>query len=289
VPVVVLPLVRQGGRLAGLSTPYTSRFRPIAAPGASDAAMRRAGAAFGQVCRRFGPLRLDAMEPDCPGLAPLLAGLREAGMVALRFDHFANWHAEVPSCWAEYLASRPGALRATIRRRLASAARDPRLAFELIAGGPALAAGIAAYETVHAASWKPAEPFPGFTAALLPLAAEAGALRLGVLRRDGVPVAAQYWLVAGGTASVLKLAHAEAARAISPGTVLTALMIRRLIEDDAIRRLDFGRGDEPYKAGWTGTRRMRIGVVLCPLRHPAGIALLARHVAGRIAARLKTL
>ena len=37
------------------------------------------------------------------------------------------------------------------------------------------------------------------------------------------------WVLAGGTATVLKLAHDEAARSRSPGTVLTAAMIRGLL------------------------------------------------------------
>ena len=83
---------------------------------------------------------------------------------------------------------------------------------------------------------------------------------------------------------MLKLAHDEAARALSPGTVLTALMICRLIEHDGAVALDFGRSDDAYKAGWTGQRRLRIGVLLCPLRHPAGLAALARHALGRAVA-----
>ena len=57
--VALLPLQAQGGKLAGLSTPYTSRFRPAVAADADAAALRRA----------VGPLRLDALEPDWPGLA----------------------------------------------------------------------------------------------------------------------------------------------------------------------------------------------------------------------------
>jgi CelD/BcsL family acetyltransferase involved in cellulose biosynthesis len=102
-------------------------------------------------------------------------------------------------------------------------------------------------------------------------------------------MAAQYWVLAGGAATVLKLAHDEADRALSPGTVLTALMVRRLIEDDHASHLDFGRGDDAYKAGWTGQRRGRIGVLLCPPRHPAGMLALSRHFLGRFAATLKKL
>lgn len=288
--LALLPLQRCNGRLAGLSTPYTTYWRPLTAADATPAELHRAGAAFGRACRGAGPLRLDALDADWPGLAPLLAGLRVSGLVALRFAHFASWHTPLPADWPAYLAARPGELRETIRRRLAQAARTPSIACEVIEGGAALESGIAAYEQVYASSWKPPEPFPGFTAVLLPQAAGAGALRLGVLRRAGVPIAAQYWVLAGTpgarTATVLKLAHDEAARAVSPGTVLTALMIRRLIEQDGVTALDFGRGDDPYKAGWTGLRRERIGVLLCPPRHPAGLAALLRHAAGRLARRL---
>jgi CelD/BcsL family acetyltransferase involved in cellulose biosynthesis len=282
-PVALLPLQRTaGGRLAALTAPYTCLFRPLAATDADPAALLRAGRAFGIACRGAGPLRLDALDPDWPGLAPLLAGFRRAGLVPLRFAHFGNWHLDVAGLdWAGYLAGRPGELRETIRRRLARARRDPSVTFEMIADSAGLQPGLAAYEHVHAQSWKDPEPFPAFGPAFLRSVAAAGVLRLGVLRRGGVPVAAQYWTVTAGTATVHKLAHDEAARALSPGTVLTAMMLRHLLEQDHVTHLDFGRGDDAYKAAWTGQRRQRVGVLLCPLWHPAGAAALARHLIGR--------
>ena len=285
-PRVVLPLVRTGdGRLAGLASPYTSLFRPLVAADAASAEIEVAGRAFARVCRGSGTLLLEALDPDWPGLAPLLGGFRRGGMVALRFAQFGNWHTEVAGqTWEAYLAARPAALRNTIRRRLARAAA---IGFEIVTGGAGLESGIAAYEAVYARSWKPAEPFPHFPAALMRAAASAGALRLGLLRAGGAPVAAQLWVVAGGIATVHKLAHAEAARALSPGTVLTALMIRHLLAE-GVAGLDFGRGDDAYKAGWTGRRRQRVGVLLCAPWHPVGAAAIARHVAGRLARRFAT-
>jgi len=269
---------------AGLTSPYTSRFRPAVAAGIADAALRRAGAAFGRACRG-GVLRLDALEADWPGWPPLLAGFRRAGMLPLRFAHFGSWELDLGGMdWQGYLASRPGELRETIRRRLARAERDTSVGFALVDGAEGLAEAIAAYDAVYAKSWKPPEPFPGFGPAMLRAAAAAGVLRLGVLRRAGEPVAAQYWTVSDGVATLHKLAHDEAARALSPGTVLTALMLRRLIGQERVRRIDLGRGDDAYKAGWTGTRRQRIGVLLCPPWRPAGLAALARHGLGRLAA-----
>ncbi len=81
---------------------------------------------------------------------------------------------------------------------------------------------------------------------------------------------------------MLKLAHDEAYKPLSPGTVLTAAVIRSLIEEDGVTSLDFGRGDDPYKRDWTGERRRRIGLLgLNPLR-PVALRHLARHDAGRI-------
>jgi Acetyltransferase (GNAT) domain len=283
-PVALLPLQRAAdGKLSGLACPYTCAFRPLVAEGADAATLRRAGLAFGRACRAAGPLRLDALDPDWPGLMPLLGGFARAGMLSLRFAHFGNWHADVGGQdWPAYLAARPGELRETIRRRLARALRDPDIRFDLITDGHGLAAGLAAYEQVYAKSWKAPEPFLAFGPAYLRAAAAAGVLRLGVLRHSGTPVAAQYWCVTNGTARVEKLAHDEAARALSPGTVLTALMVRHLLDRDRVAELDFGRGDDAYKTGWTGQRRQRIGVLLCPPWHPAGAAALVRHATGRV-------
>jgi CelD/BcsL family acetyltransferase involved in cellulose biosynthesis len=284
-PAALLPLQRAAdGRLQGLTSPYTCVFRPLLAEGADPAG---AGRAFGAFCRGAGPLRLDALDPGWPGLPPLLAGLRRAGLVPLRFAHFGNWHLDLAGQdWAGYLAGRPGELRETIRRRLARAGRDASVTFDVVIDGTGLEAGIAAYEYVYTKSWKGTEPFPAFGPALLRAAAAAGVLRLGVLRQAGVPVAAQYWTVTGGTATVHKLAHDEAARKLSPGTVLTALMLRHLLEHDHVAALDFGRGDDAYKAGWTGRRRQRIGVLLCPPWNPAGAAAIASHLLGQGVATL---
>jgi hypothetical protein len=111
--------------------------------------------------------------------------------------------------------------------------------------------------------------------------AAAGLLRLGIWRIGGTPVAAQLWILELGTATVLKLAHDEAFHADSPGTVLTALMLRTLLDGAQVDTIDFGRGDDAYKQGWASQRRQRIGVVLVNPRRPAGMAFLARHKLGR--------
>ena len=80
---------------------------------------------------------------------------------------------------------------------------------------------------------------------------------------------------------MLKLAHDEAFQADSPGTVLTALMLRRLLDEHGLAAIDFGRGDDAYKSGWARQRRQRIGLVLVNPRRPAGLGFLARHRLGQ--------
>jgi hypothetical protein len=276
---LLLPLLRQDGALRSLATPYSLTWQPLPGP---DAALEAAATSLGRLLRGRVPATLDTLPEDASALPAILAGLRRGGLRALPFTHFGNWWQplEANAGWTGYLTGRAPALRNTIQRKLARAARETR--YEAVATpGTALEAGILAYEDVRARSWKPYEPFPDFDAALMRATASAGLLRLGVLRApDGAVLAAQYWVLSGGYASLLKLAHAEDARAGSPGTVLTALMIRDLIEQDGATALDFGRGDDAYKPLWVTQRRQRIGLLLADPLSPAGLLAIARQTAG---------
>ena len=114
--------------------------------------------------------------------------------------------------------------------------------------------------------------------------AERGWLRLGVWSVGTEPVAVQFWVVHAGQAIVLKLAHDQALKALSPGTVLTALMLRHLLDNEHVAWIDFGRGDDAYKEGWAVERRQRVGVLLVDPWRPAGLVALLRHASGRLAA-----
>ena len=89
-----------------------------------------------------------------------------------------------------------------------------------------------------------------------------------------------------GVATVLKLVHLENAKKSSPGTVLTAQMIRRLLDEEHVKALDFGRGDDPYKRTWANERRQRIGIMLMNPRRPGGLVSFCRHLASRARHRL---
>jgi hypothetical protein len=269
----VVPVLRRGRRIDALTTPYTCVYTPIATDSES----------FGRAVRGAGVCRIDSIPVEWDGLAPFLAGVRRGGLVPLRFDHFGNWSQDVTdTSWSNYLASRAGALRETIRRRLRQAGKLSGGRFEILGAPADMDRAADVYNDVYGRSWKEAEPYPDFNVNLMRAMADLGVLRLGVWSIDAVPVAVQMWIVWDGEAIVLKLAHDEAFKAHSPGTVLTALMLRHLLDEERVRRIDFGRGDDSYKQGWVSERRQRIGFLLANPLHPLGLAELARYAARRM-------
>jgi hypothetical protein len=283
--VLALFPMRHGPRstFSALTTPYTCLWQPLFAATVRDnaATLVQIGHAFARACHGNPTTRLDSLDADAYWLPPLLKGIRQAGLCPLRFDHFGNWHENVRGLsWEDYLARRPGALREAIRRRGKKLMGKMGATISMIDSRQGLEPAITAYEQVYAASWKEPEPFSLFTAAHMREVAEDGILRLGLLSLNGKPLAAQFWVVRDGCAAVLKLAHDEESRALSPGTVLTAAMIRHMLEQEHVAELDFGRGDDEYKKDWTRARRQRIGYLLANPRSLRGSAATLRHVAG---------
>jgi len=161
-----------------------------------------------------------------------------------------NWRAHTEGMDFEaYWAKRPGQLRNTAKRRAKGAELDVTIHHRFDE------AAWADYETVYQASWKPEEGSFPFLRALAEQEGAAGTLRLGVAKKDDVPVAAQLWLVENGQATIHKLAYAEAAKAMSPGTILSMAMFRHVLDQDRVSLVDYGNGDEPYKADWMDERR----------------------------------
>jgi CelD/BcsL family acetyltransferase involved in cellulose biosynthesis len=278
-PAALLPCRAAGRRGRSLTNFYTCSFRPILAPGVDRdlafAALARAARLAG-----LATLDLDSLPADEPGFEALRSALRAAGFLVVPYFHFINRYDVVAGrSAAAHLALRPAQLRNTLRRKWKALEREGRLSFELHREAASADEAVRAYEAVYAASWKGAEPYPDFTPSLIRRAAAAGALRLGVARLDGAPAAAQLWLVAGGGATIFKLAYDERFRKQSVGTILTAWMFERTLDGETISTVDFGRNDDPYKRDWLPQRRERWGLLALDPRRPAGLAGAIRHMA----------
>jgi hypothetical protein len=222
------------------------------------------------------------LNPYEPSYSALIAALRQAGMLVECSFSSGTWYEETANLsFADYVAARPSELRNTWVRKLRKLERSHRLTKSFFDDDLTdLDRAVADYKAVYAASWKPAELFPGFVPALIRLLGELRALRLGIYHIDAIPVAAQFWLVWNRRAVICKLAHDKRFDDMSLGTLLTMDMFERVLGADRPHEITLGRGDDPYKRLWLPKRRERWGVFAANPRTFRGLRLgVKRQVA----------
>lgn len=288
-PVAILPVrrVRAGitRRVEALGNYYTSLYSAVLANDATaidlapllQAASRDHGGAHEM---RFAP-----MDPAARANAAMLAALRSIGWIPFRYFCFGNWFLRVGSDWAAYLEQREGLLRSTLKRKSRKfAAAGGTL--EIVTDPAQVEAAIADFIHVYSHSWKKPEPYPDFIPGLIRWLAGKGWLRLGIARLGGKPVAADIWIVSHGQARIYKLAHDQDYSAYAPGTLLTAHLMRHVIDRDRVGEVDYLIGDDPYKKDWMSDRRERWGIVAYNPRTAVGLMLLASETIRRFASHL---
>jgi CelD/BcsL family acetyltransferase involved in cellulose biosynthesis len=102
---------------------------------------------------------------------------------------------------------------------------------------------------------------------------------------NGEPVAAQFWTVDNGRALIHKLAHRESAKDASPGTILSAAMFRHVIDEDRVDIIDFGTGNDSYKADWMTGSAPLITIRAFNLKTLGGLAGAAKAGLSRLVRR----
>jgi CelD/BcsL family acetyltransferase involved in cellulose biosynthesis len=78
-------------------------------------------------------------------------------------------------------------------------------------------------------------------------------------------------------ASIFKLAHVDGKEALSPGTVLTAELMSRVIDVDGVHTVDFISGDDGYKRDWMSERRQRMALLAFDPLTARGLVGAFRH------------
>ena len=269
--------------LRGCITPYTCEYDWL---GASSEAVRATAAALARADKRTQTILLPGLNPQADSFGATLAGLKDAGFVAKPYFAWGTWFQACANMdFAAYLSGRPSVLQNTWRRKNAALHKSHEGAFETAMDVEGF---IRAYDDVYTRSWKEPEPFPDFMPALLRVAAKLGALRHGVLKADGNPIAAQFWIVWQGQAIIFKLAYDKDWSKFSPGTLLTMHMVKEVLEKDRVRELNFGRGDDDYKKLWMSERRERWGIEAVNPRSAAGFARALKLTAARVRDRLRS-
>jgi Acetyltransferase (GNAT) domain len=247
-----LMLAARGHALA-LANWYNFSWRPVFA-GASDEVskltlLRTAAETLrGQATR----VTLSPMPDEDHSARLVQAAFEQCGWAVFReqcdHNHILNVHGR---SFDRYWENRPSRLKNTVKRKGKAGIVTLRIERKFSAES------WADYEKVYARSWKPEEGNPDFLRQLAERESVAGALRLGLAYIDGVPVAAQFWTVENGAALIHKLAHDERHMQASPGTLLSAALFQHVIDVDRVDLIDFGTGNDSYKAEWMETVRPR--------------------------------
>lgn len=284
-------------RLASLTNAYSVEHGLLCGPAANAVAALGAnaatalGAIIGELLGEFprsDAVALDELDPRDPSYRAMVSALRHAGFIVECVPHSGAWYEDTAGMsFADYLAERPSELRNTWRRKRRRLAVGDRLKTTFYGGMAGIDQAIADYQTIYAQSWKPAEGFPDFIPALIRLAAEQRALRLGISSLDGVPAAAQFWIVWNGRAVIYKLAHDKRFDDFSLGTLLTMEMFERVLAEDRPYEINFGRGDDPYKKSWLPKRRERWGIMAANPRTRRGLGLGLKREAAKLYHRLR--
>ncbi|MGB1139284.1 MAG: GNAT family N-acetyltransferase [Halioglobus sp.] len=219
------------------------------------------------------------------------AALKTAGFLVQRY---ANSHNTYEDCagqdFEQYMANRSANHRYNSRRRRRNLEKEGELEFVLVTNSQdrqVYDRAIDDYILVSVHSWKPvgttvSTPIIG----LIHMAAEQGCLRLAILRLDGKPIAAQFWLIAGGVAAMMRPNYHSDYGKLAPGVVLTSFVIEHLLDVDHVESLDFGYGDDEYKSKWVSSYRSYEGLIAFNPTSVFGLLNAAKHILGRKVKRL---
>ena len=258
-------LIENGGQAKALGSWYTLAFQPVFTGNPGEATKFALLLAIARrLSKRLSSITLAPMPADDAAL--ICRAFDRARWIATSHASTSNWTVATDDLtFEEYWAQRPGELRSTVKRKAAKYAIDTQV-FNRFDGK-----AWANYESIYASSWKPDEGHPEFLRNMALTESAAGTLRMGVATINGEAVAAQLWTVENGRAIIHKLAHLETANDQSPGSVLTAAMFAHVIDQDRVAVVDFGTGDDRYKAGWMDLRTPLYIVNLFNPRRPSGL------------------
>ncbi|MCF8708209.1 GNAT family N-acetyltransferase [Rhizorhapis sp. SPR117] len=273
---------RRTGEYHALANWYNFSFRPVFS-GNHDEKIRRAllKAMARRLRGRAAHIVLYPVVDEDGAVDSLLSAFRAAGWAAFAQpvdrNHFLDLEGRD---FDSYWSARPGAVRSTVDRKLA------KFPLELEIHDRFSPEIWEEYEAVYENSWKPEEGSLSFLRAIAEHEGQAGHLRIGIARSEGVAVAAQFWTVENGAALIHKLAHREDAGAGSPGTLLSYAMFRHVIDVDKVERIDFGTGDDAYKRDWMEDERPLYRIDLYNLRRPSSwFPALKAFISGLVRSR----
>lgn len=242
---------------------------------------------------KYSPMKIDAIRiwpaEATSSLGDLiLSSLIQAGFRVQMYNNSHNqFEVTEGIAYAEYFQRRSANMRYGIRRWHRALEKKGRLEFHLATRQDQLDTAVSDYMKVSNASWKePASMYSIEAIQLMGLCAQKGTLRLGILRLDGIPIAAQFWIVTGSTALCARLAYHEDYKKLGPGVVLTHFMLEHILDQDHPASIDFGYGPDEYKSRWMDSNRTYYGFMAFNPDTLQGRLQAAKNIYGSAAKQL---
>ena len=243
-----LALTEANGRIEPLRNWYSFTWRQLAPQG--EAGERLLGEIAVQLRKRSHRVTLWPVPEEDGSASRLERAFAQVGWKVSRRQCDENHVLPVNGrSFAEYWAQRPGRMRTTLKRKAKKVRVEILTHFDSDAW--------AQYEAVYAESWKTAEDQPDLLRRFAEQEGDAGRIRLAIAQHGDQAVAAQFWTVEEGIAYIHKLAHLESHKKLSAGTTLSAALFEHVIDKDRVHLVDFGTGNDAYKADWMEDIRPR--------------------------------
>jgi hypothetical protein len=172
------------------------------------------------------------------------------------------------------------------------------LDFSIVTGGPSLSALLDEMFALEAAGWKgredsailSSEADTSFYRLLAFAAAEAGALRIALLREEGRLIAFEYCVVGGATIFAMKVAYDENRRRLQPGHMAALMNIRDACADPGLAWYDM-LGNSMRLAAYKqrfATEYRTVSRIRVFARTPLGVLFYALYRAKPFAKRFRS-
>ena len=264
----VLPLVLQRApagaatarTLSFLTVPDTQLCDAIVADERSAEAVPALAEGVWAARGRWDVLRLPYLPAESVSTAPLRKALEAKALKAVVKPSAGNPYVSLDASWEAYYATRSRSLKKANNLAANRLKKAGEIRVERIRGGSSAEDTerfLGVLIDISSRSWKTrtgnsldnARP-QAFIRRLSTLARENGWLSLWLLFLDGVPVAMEYQLVAGGDVFALRSDFDASREDISPGSHLSRVLLEQLFAE-ASGRYYMGPGENAYKYRWT--------------------------------------
>ena len=271
-----------GARVLHFLQPDEQPYEPLTRggdAGTPDAA-RQVIAAIRAEPRAYDVIRASPLDPGSRFAHDITRALRETGHFMQAYRQPDNRYETVAGLtFQDYLAARSRPLRETLERHNRLLLQGGRGRFFMARDREQLDDAWGAVH--HAIATTPSDVPPesgDHLRAIMGVAADADALRLGMFFIDDKPANAQFWVVNRGVAHCLRLWSGPDQRTFPFDDLLTQMMALYLIDADHVTELDFGGISDEFADAWAPKSRERIGVVAFNRRTARGLRGAARHI-----------